>query len=89
MLFTLVGALGIEPRTSVLSGQRSTTELCARARSLAGAPSRDHSDLLNVDVTLYFTLPPLCAHEGSDLGPSQCQCDALPLSYARKGGRAS
>ncbi len=29
-----VGALGIGPRTSVLSGQRSTTELCARTEKI-------------------------------------------------------
>ena len=33
--------------------------------------------------TAYTRCPFLCAHEGSNLGPSQCQCDALPLSYER------
>jgi hypothetical protein len=47
-LFCYVGAEGIEPSTSVLSGQRSTTELRARASW------RDRtSDLHNVNVTLY------------------------------------
>ncbi len=43
-----VGGIGIEPMTSVLSGQRSTTELAARASW------RDRtSDLLRVMQTLY------------------------------------
>jgi hypothetical protein len=55
--FLFVGAEGIEPSTSVLSGQRSTTELRARRNDgLRAKPCRTSSDGLTTRPRVPYAL---------------------------------
>ena len=84
-----VGGIGIEPMTSVLSGQRSTTELAARI--VSSSSLSEHAAIINNFYAWATARDPLdrenltgqvwCAHEGSNLGPLACHASALPLSY--------
>src|SRR3989344_777708 len=42
-----------------------------------------HDKDLKAVLTIYFIIPHLCAHEGSNFRPLRCQRSALPLSYGR------